>query len=110
MQTRGSVRAAQNTNNENQGLEGVLSQWLECQGHQSPGSQCSQLSPSARTEEELQMRQHFISPQHWPRFFFFFGHACIHAGFTLTYESSKAHRGTSVFDINFFYSAGCLGF
>lgn len=41
---------------------------------------------------------------------FFFWRACIHAAFTLTYKSSKACRGTSVFDINFFYSAGWLSF
>ena len=39
-----------------------------------------------------------------------FFNACIHAGFLLTYESSKACRETSVFDISFFQSAGWLCF
>lgn len=56
--------------------------------------------------------QHCVSPQPWPRLVFvgFFWCACIHAGFIPTYESSKACRETSVFDISFFHAAGWLSF
>lgn len=56
-----------------QGIRGgVPSEWLERQGRWSPRSPL-QGSHAAKPGEESQMRgQHFISPEHWPIFFFFF--------------------------------------
>lgn len=102
--------ARRNTDKENKRLEGAPSEWLKCQGRWPRGIPFAEL-PCRSPGEELQMRDN-TAFLHSPGqgLFLFFTHMHTYAGFIPTYESSKACRETSVFDISFFLAAGWLSF